>query len=47
MRGKFTGNAVAFPVSRFDSRWVVRRFQFAAASCSGPGVLGVSGWRLM
>ena len=28
MRGKFTGNAVAFPVSRFNSRWVVRRFQF-------------------
>ena len=32
MRGKFTGNATAFPVSRSNSRWVVRRYQLELGS---------------
>lgn len=42
MRGKFTGNAVAFPVSRSNSRWVVRRYQLELGSqLQRPGRVGL------
>ena len=42
MRGKFTGNATAFPVCRLNCRWVVRRYQLELGSqLQRPGRVGV------
>ena len=41
MRGKFTGNATAFPVCRLNCRWVVRRYQLELGSqLQRPGRTG-------